>query len=410
MKDIKKLLRRQAPQVLPDSSVKDNIKARLGIEDPGERRAAIAGGGTAAVGGRRNIILAICAALLAVAIILAVAIPLSARPGFPPADGGVAGDIGDKFDDITSSDAFYAYGAASVGAVLSSAESGGAESTVAAAYVASNRLSVTQEQLDTVNRYLALVESLLGDGAITSAPVEPEEGYQFGMTVGYSDLLGNSVGYTMYYNKDFVDGEYEDGESEENYSIEGVLIVEGVSYPVEGTYEVEEEEDESESELSFKAYTSADRRSYIAVTRESETEDDGRGSESEHEYVYTVCEDGRDTEKMKVSYESEGGELELEMEIERGDVRERLKFKDETEDGQRVIEVEGDIDGERVAFKIYVREGQYHYVFSDGSSSDHDRYDSDHDDDDDDDDDRRPRGAYTSFAGVYVWGNEQILC
>lgn len=393
MKDIKKLLRQQAPQVLPDSSVKENIKARLGIEDPGERTAAIAGGGTAAVGGRRNIILAICAALLAVAIILAVAIPLSARPGLPAIDGGMAGDAGDKFDDITGSDAFYAYGAASVGAVLSSAESGGAESTVAAAYVASNRLSVTQEQLDTVNRYLALVESLLGDGAITSAPIEPEEGYQFGMTVGYSDLLGNSVGYTMYYNKNFVDGEYDDGESEENYSIEGVLIVEGASYPVEGTYEVEQEE-ESESELSFTAYTSADRRSYIAVTRESESEDDGRESKREHEYVYTVCENGRDAEKMKVKYESEEGELELEMEIERGDVKERLKFKDETEDGERVIEVEGDIDGERVAFKIYVREGQYHYVFSDGSSSDHDRYDSDHDDDDDDDDgDRRPRGV-----------------
>ncbi len=410
MTDIKKLLRQQAPQVLPDSSVKDNIKARLGIEDTAERTAAVAGGGTAALGGRRNIVLAICAALLAVAIILAVAIPLASRSGMPPLDGGVAGDAGDKFDDITSSDAFYAYGAASVGAVLSSAESGGAESTVAAAYVASNRQSVTQEQLDTVNRYLALVESLLGDGKITSAPVEPEEGYQFGMTVGYSDLLGNSVGYTMYYNKNFVDGEYDDGESEENYSIEGVLIVEGASYPVEGTYEVEQE-DESESELSFTAYTSADRRSYIAVTRESESEDDGRESKSEHEYVYTVCEDGHDAEKMKVKYESEEGELELEMEIERGDVKERLKFKDETEDGERVIEVEGDIGGERVAFKIYVREGQYHYVFSDGSSSDHDRYDSDHDDDDDDDDgDRRPRGAYSAFAGAYVWGNEQILC
>ena len=43
-----------------------------------------------------------------------------------------------------------------------------------------------------------------------------------------------------------------------------------------------------------------------------------------------------------------------------------LLFSDETEDGERVLSVRGDINGERVSFRIYVRNGEYHYVFADG--------------------------------------------
>ena len=53
-----------------------------------------------------------------------------------------------------------------------------------------------------------------------------------------------------------------------------------------------------------------------------------------------------------------------------------------------------DIDGERVSFRIYIRQGNYHYVFEDGTEQDFDRYD-------DDDDDRR-RGA-RGGEGAKVW-------
>ena len=91
-------------------------------------------------------------------------------------------------------------------------------------------------------------------------------------------------------------------------------------------------------------------------------------------------------ERMTVEYEEENGELELMMTIERGGARETLYFEDETEGGERVIAVRGNLDGTPVSFRIYVREGEYHYVFGDGSEAGGDRpYD---DDDDDDDDDR----------------------
>ena len=108
------------------------------------------------------------------------------------------------------------------------------------------------------------------------------------------------------------------------------------------------------------------------------------------EYVYTVAENGRPVERMTVEYEKEANELELKMTIERGNVREELVFEDETEDGVRVIAVSGTLDGEPVAFRIYIRDGHYDYVFSDGGTVSGDRWDDDDDwfdgrfDDDDD--------------------------
>lgn len=269
--------------------------------------------------------------------------------------------------------------------MLSSMDGGAAaQGTVRAA--ASARLSLSsdssrEESIQTVNRYLALVEGLLSDGNITSTAVEGAQGYDYGMTVSYSDLLGESVSYIMYYNAVPLGTQTDGDEREDLYSIEGELIVEGASYPVEGRYTSETEEGEEESELYFKAYTSDDRQSYIEVNRESEEETEDGESESEYKYIYTLYSGGECVERTVVEYESEEGELELKLTIDSGGVREELYFEDETEDGERVISVHGNIDGEAVAFRIYVREGQYHYVFEDGEQ-DYDRFDRDDDDDD----------------------------
>ena len=105
-------------------------------------------------------------------------------------------------------------------------------------------------------------------------------------------------------------------------------------------------------ELFFRAYTSDDRRSYIEVRQEYETEEEGQESETEVEYVYTVRRDGETAERMTVEYEEENGELELMMTIERGGARETLYFEDETEGGERVIAVHGNLDGSPVSFRI----------------------------------------------------------
>ena len=221
-------------------------------------------------------------------------------------------------------------------------------------------------------------------------------GCEFGMKVESADLIGGTSGYILYYDKIFLGSEVDEGEREDNYSIEGYLVTESATYPVTGNYQTEAEsedgEHESESELFFRAYTDEGMRSYIEVTQEYETESEAGETENESEYVYSVYDAGVLVERMTVEYEEEQNELELNMTIERrradgGYEREELSFEDEVENGVRVIAVSGTLDGEPVSFRIYVRGDHYEYVFADGTL-DGDRYDDDDDWDDRFDDDR----------------------
>lgn len=229
---------------------------------------------------------------------------------------------------------------------------------------------------------MALVESLLSDGAITGEGIAGEMGYTYGMTVSYTDLLGDSVSYVMYYDKVFLEGETEDDETEESYFLSGILVIEDTVYPVEGSYETEFSEGETENELYFKAFTDTEKNSYIEVEQETETEEDEGEAETEKEYVYSVYSKNKLIEKTEVKYEKEDDELELKMTVSKDGKKEELIFNDETEDGERVLFVRGNIDGRDVRFRIYIRQGNYHYVFENGESSDHDRFDDQDDDDD----------------------------
>ena len=127
-KDVKKLLSKDARSVLPDDGVKEEIKERLGYGgEVAEKRLQYAGGGEAAAPKRNMIVAATCA--LAVVIVLCIALTFIFRPQttFPGTIGG-----GNKFEEITDADSFYAYGAASVGSILAS-EVGGAEAALNAA-------------------------------------------------------------------------------------------------------------------------------------------------------------------------------------------------------------------------------------------------------------------------------------
>lgn len=392
-KDVKKLLAEHRADILPDERVKEKVKRDLGLSSVKESRLSYAQGGEHALTDGKKVMIAVIAVLLVAAIFLGVFLPLWLKGGGTPVTPGGGSD---PFGNITSADRFYAYGAASVGSILASASEGGAavaavaagEALIPAASDASRLASAAEEeQVATLNKYLSLVESLLSDGGISGEAIAPAGEYEFGMRVTSTDLTGGTSDYVLYYNKHnkhFVSGETDGEESEENYSIEGVLVTEFDTYEVTGKYQTETEsedgEHESESELSFRAFTSEDRRSYIEVRQETETESEDGVEETETEYVYTVVEDDRRVERMTVEYETEQDETELNMTIENyvEGRSETLVFEDETEDGVRVIAVSGTLDGTPVAFRIYVRDGHYEYVFADGTVSG-DRYDDDDD-------------------------------
>ena len=390
--DVKKLLAEHRDEILPDARVKEKVRRDLGLSSVTESRMAYARGGEHALTDGRKVAVALIAVLLVAAIFLCIFLPIWLQRGGAPTPGGDIGVFGDA-------DSFYAYGAASVGAILSSGEGSAsssphavkADAAVAAAEVYPVAAAdADAAQVEILNKYLSLVESLLGGSGITGESIAPAEGYEFGMRVTRVDLLGGHDSYELYYNKKFLGSETDGDETEENYSITGVLVTDGGTYRVSGTYQTESEEDGRESELSFRAYTGDGADSYIEFGQSQESEHDDGGPETEAEYVYTVVTDGV-RERTVVEYEGEEDETELSMVIERYDAdgsrisREQLFFEDETEDGARVIVVRGTLDGEAVAFRIYVRGDGYDYVFSDGTHIPGDRYDDDDDDDDDDD-------------------------
>lgn len=380
MKDIKKMLKAQAKDVLPDEKLKESIKQELGYRAAEEAPVlARADGGSEQVKEKRKVMIPLVA-IAVILLVLAIVLPLALPGSSPTVLSG-----GNKFADITNAESFYAYGAASVGSLLAS------ESDASPVRAMKGGAAREEKHIETVNRYMALVEGLLSEDAIETTAVAGNEEYRYGMKIGYTDLLGNAAHYTLYYNKHILNAnQKEEDEKEEEYAIEGVLVAEGKTYPVSGNYETESEEDETEGELFFRAYLDEAKSAYIEVTQEYESENEDGGQEVEREYVYSRYENGKRVERTTVEYESEEGELELKLTIEQENVRDELVFESARRDGETVLLAEGKLSGEDVRFAVYIREGGYHYVFEDGSSSDHDRYDDAHDDDDDDDDDDRP--------------------
>lgn len=380
MKDIKKLLKEEAGSILPDEKVKEDVRRDLGIEreisELEYAYADTANGGAAGKSRRRNTVVALVLAGVALILcLILVFIPLFKK----------ISNTADKFTPIGTVSDFYAYGAASVGAIIGeqSAGSAGAQSLGFTLPLSSgNGLggSLTDEQMQTVNRYMALVEELLSDGSIEQTPLTDTRGYAYAVKVYYSDMLGGKVSYELYYDRVYLNGETEEGETESEYSITGILVVDGAEYPVQGGMETETEAGESESELTFVAYTGTD--SYIRVEQELETE----GDEREQKYVYTVARGGQTLERTTVEYESEKGETELKMTVERSDgTKDELVFEDESEKGVRVVRVQARMNGEEVSFRIYIEKNTYRYEFENGSQ-DFDRRGWHGDDDDDDDD------------------------
>lgn len=427
MKNVKKIMAKHKSEILPDKKIKDNVRRELGF-DGAQYSAAYAHGGEQTADVRRNKIIVLCAAVLAVVLLLAAIVPALMKNRKP-----IVPSVSNKFTQITDAASFYAYGAASVGTLLASSDSLPTVRKLSASLPTVRKLSASAEteksRLTTVNRYMSLVESLLSEQNIVSNMISGERGYRYGMTVKHTDLHGNEISYRLYYDKyptvtesedknyyginrddkisklktsdgespDYkayigykIDNEYNidknDDKTEKDYSIKGILLIGGAEYFVEGVYETENDGGESESELYFKAFTNAEKTSYIEVRQKHERETKSDETEIEQEYVYSVYVDGVLIERTEIEYETEKDELELKMSVTKGGETETLLFKGEFENGQRILRARGKVNGQTVSFRVYVLNDGYRYVFDDGSFSDFERDDDDDDDDDDNDD------------------------
>lgn len=288
----------------------------------------------------------------------------------------------DKISQINTIEEAYGFSAATAGMVISGMNGSAALTAAAGARTASSKnvAQVTDEAtIATLNEYMMLVESLLSDGEfeIVSGANDNAEYAQFEykMTAAYYDLNGNKLQYTTYYNQT-LEGSYterdddwwEEDEITDVYAVEGVMLVDGAAYPMEGRFVNETEGRESESTQRLKVTLDSAANNYLLVTQESENEND----EIETEYAYAIYSGGRMTERTTFEYENERDETEIKMTVADrvNNTSDVFEFEKETERGQEIIKIT--VGGNGAAREYIVRvetdaDGNSQYVYYSGN-------------------------------------------
>lgn len=287
---------------------------------------------------------------------------------------------------IDTPEEFYAYGVASVGTLLQTAQ----QPTVASAAMQTapqngngnnGSTELTPEQLEKVGFYLPLVESLLQDNPIQSATTQSDrEEYATKTVVTVRDWDGETAQYTMYYNteeiaapRDYDDDDEDDDDKDEqkaHYRISGIMIVDEQEYPVSGQMKKESEPGETEDKSFFRA--DLGENSVIEIRMETENEQELGEQETEQKFVHSFYQDGQLVERTVMEYEQEEDETELLVSITRDGEKRVLRFEEETaKDGTRCIRVMSNVNGEMTQFRVYVtynEQGEpiYRYVFAGG--------------------------------------------
>lgn len=306
---------------------------------------------------KKIITILIIAALAAALAISLVACNTGDDGGYTRPDGSFNPGGNGGFGELDTPEEIYGFSAASAG-MLISAMNGDAAATAAAestdipadpgtgetpADPGTGTEVPSEPVVDNVTAeldgYMALVESLLSDGGFNvTTEASDREGYQVKSVVTYRDMHGNTIGYTMYYNEVLIPDDDDDDdddwdEIEEEYYIEGIMIVDGAEYPVRGERSSESEPGESEDETEFIVTLSSTRR--MVVEQSVETED----GEHEREYNYVIYEGRNVIERSTFEYEVEHGETEIEMTHYKDGVNTVFFFDKEMRHGKEVIRI-----------------------------------------------------------------------
>ena len=267
--------------------------------------------------------------------------------------GGIS--LGGTGDTPASSESVYGVSAATAGMLIQSMEAGSPASRTPESTPQTPETTLpetpreTPEQQPTepaapettvsafpeLDGYMGLVDSFLnGSGYSVEVTNSDRAEYDEMMKISYSGLNG-STKYEMHYNKmlipDFDDDDRWEDEEEEEYAIEGVLVIDGMEYPVQGVREIERERNEYESETQFRVTLENGRSVWVEQSESSEKD------EHELEYSYLIRENGRVVERSSFSFEEEKGETELEMITEKNGKRESFSFEKESYRGREYI-------------------------------------------------------------------------
>ena len=221
--------------------------------------------------------------------------------------------------------------------------------------IAPKRQVLTQEEKDLILKNLQVVENMMSQGVVKSEEItsdRPE--YETMYTLTASNLDGTKDVYTFYYNERLIEEEFDDGELEQEFRLEGLVVLDGMEYQMFGQKETENDE----MEMSFKVLK--DERNYVEIEQEMEND--------EQEFAYTIYENGRKTYETELEYEIDARKNKIEFEFSEKSDKDRKTYSYEyvTRKGKQYIYVKIKENGTTTAAVIEVvvdENNQVSYTF-----------------------------------------------
>jgi hypothetical protein len=253
--------------------------------------------------------------------------------------------------------------------------------------------------LEEIQPYLEMFEELLtqNQGLTVVETVSEDPLYTTKVEFTVSNLLGEPVVYTMFYNQtlkndDAIIDETEadetddlDDEDELEYIIEGILFIDGAEYQVYGKKELED----GEEKLTFKSMI--DENNYVESKYKTE--------DGETKFYITIVQNGILVSESKIKIESEDNETKIVLEYNAGLNESKYSFKLENEDGVNLLMIkyevltDGSLETGKIKVEVVVDEltGVTSYqLFVEPDNDDafeHEEERNNHSEDDDHDDD-----------------------
>lgn len=181
----------------------------------------------------------------------------------------------------------------------------------------SGESSAYLEAINTINDYIFMFEGYVGEDTPVENDIEnsDREGYQYKMTITVTQTENQSEQIVLYYNETLNTEETDDDETE--YTLTGIIVLEGKEYAVEGRRTL----DKDENELEFSVKISDNTK----VVFEQEWEN------GEQEFNYSVFINGKLFNSFSVEMEKFENKTELEITTVIGNVEFSLELSKKTE-------------------------------------------------------------------------------
>ncbi len=229
-----------------------------------------------------------------------------------------------------------------------------------------------KSQAEKFDEYFTALDSFMSEEIVTTISEKNSDAkypYETKLTINSKTFNGETVQNIMYFTETLLKTNTEDDETESEYSLVGVMVVDGTDYYLEGERSIEQEKGETENELKIRAYADkADKTSYVEMEQEHSTEN----NENETEYVYSIYSNGVLVEQTAVEFETEKEgnkeEVEYELEFRKGEAKGKYVVERETINGEVQITVKYNVDGKQGKFSVKkTSDNKYSYTFTDGT-------------------------------------------